>query len=894
MTGPGPSGGKPPGWRRLSRAIPPAPRDEADEELAFHLDMRVKDYMARGMSAEEAQAAAEERLGDLDHVREEVGRVANRNARTERRRARVVDIRQDVRYGLRVLLRSPSFTAMAVLTLALGIGATTAIFSLVHAVLLAPLPYPAPDRLVRVWEISPQGQTANPVSSGNAADWGERVTSFQALGAHQWTSPVTVLDEGEATRINIAQVQPQVFDVLQVPAALGRTLEAEDADAGNTTVLAHAMWQERYGGDPAILGRRLTLNDRDFTVVGVMLPGFSFPDEGVDLWIPRTNASFDPAERTSHNYQVIARLSPGATVASAQSELDAVVAGITEEYPAEMTGWGARIVPLHEDITAGVAPLLWVLMGGVVVVLIIACANLANLLLARAVARQKEMAVRGALGASRGRVLGQLLIESALLAAVGGAGAMLVAPLLIRVLVSAAPPGTPLLAGVGMDLRMLGFAAATALGCSVAFGLVPSLRLSRTSFESALRSGRDASPGGQNRIRSLLLVTQVGLTVLLLVGAGLFVRSFRALSSTDVGFDPDHLVLMGVELPSSRYPDTPTHNAFYEQLLEAVGALPGVVGVAATSQAPGSLGQMTFSFAIDGRVATNPSGREDDEPLHAVGGDYFRVLGRRIVEGRAFDAGDRADAAPVVIINESLARKHWPQGGALGQRIAFRVDETPWREIVGVVEDARLGSPDVPSGPALYIPYAQKRWEWLAWNSILVRTAARADPAATLAAMRETLLGLDGDLPPQSAGTVAEAFRRNTARRTFAMTLVSGFGILALVLSVVGLYGLISYSVAQQRREIGVRIALGARSRGLVQRVLGRSLGLTLAGAAAGVAAALLATRVLEALLFGVSPTDPATYLATVALIVGVALVTSWIPAYRAATTDPTTALRVE
>ena len=428
MSGQGGSRGKPPGWRRLSRAIPPDPGDEAEEELAFHMDMRVKDYLAQGMSEEEARAAAAARLGDLDHVKVEVERVADRSARTERRRARILDVRQDLKYGIRVLRRTPTFTSMAALTLALGIGATTAIFSLVYAVLLAPLPYPEPDRLVRIWETSPQGAVANPVSSGNAEDWRTGVGAFEAVGAHQWTSPVTVIDEGEPTRINVARVRPSVFDVLGVSPTIGRALIHDDAATGNTIVLAHAMWRERYGGDPGVLGRRVTLGENDYTVVGVMPAGFSFPDEGVDLWLPRTDATFDPAERTSHNYQVIARLAPGATIASAQSELDAVVVGITEQHPAEMTGWGARIVPLHEDITAGVAPLLWVLMGGVVVVLLIACANLANLLLARAVARRREMAVRGALGASRGRVLGQLLVESGLLAAVGGAGAMLVAP----------------------------------------------------------------------------------------------------------------------------------------------------------------------------------------------------------------------------------------------------------------------------------------------------------------------------------------------------------------------------------------------------------------------------------------------------------------------------------
>ncbi len=690
----------------------------------------------------------------------------------------------------------------------------------------------------------------------------------------------------------MARLRPAVFEVLKVDPVLGRSLAEEDVETGSTAVLAHAIWLERYSGSRDVLGRRVILNDEPHTVVGVMPPGFSFPDEGIDMWAPRRNRTFDPAERTSHNFNVVARLAPGVRVEGAQSELDAVVAGITEQHPAEMTGWGARIVPLHEDITADVVPLLMVLLGGVVVVLLIACANLANLLLARAVARRREMAVRGALGASRGRVLGQLLTESGLLALLGGGGALIVAPLLIRILVSSAPPGTPLLDGAVMDLRMFAFAGATALGCALLFGLAPSVRLSRTSFESALRTARDASPSGQTGLRSALLVVQVGLTVVLLVGAGLFVRSFRALNDTDLGFEPANLAMMSVDLPFARYPETPAHVALYIRLLQRIEALPGVVSAAGTSQPPGATGVMTFSFAIDGRVATNPTGREDDESLHAVTPGYFEVLGRRIVQGRAFDSGDNDDGAPVVIINESLARKHWPDGRAVGERIAFRVGETPWREIVGVVEDARLGSPDAATRPEIHVPYYQKTWEWLAWNTIVARTAPGADQSAVLSAMRGALLDIDGELPPQALGTVEEAFRRNTARRTFAMTLVGGFGVLALVLSVVGLYGLISYSVAQQRREIGVRIALGAQSGTLVNRVLGRSLGLTLLGAAGGLIAAVLASRALETLLFGVSPVDPATYAATLALITSVALATTWWPAYRAATTDPTLALR--
>ncbi|MDH3222321.1 MAG: ABC transporter permease, partial [Gemmatimonadota bacterium] len=630
-TGGGPRESKPHGWRKLVRIISRGPAEDAEAELAFHLEMRIKDYMAQGMTEAEAKAAAQVRLGDMDHIRVEVERVANQSAKTERRRVRYTDFRQDLRYGARVLRRTPTFTAMAVLTLALGIGATTAIFSLVYSVLLAPLPYPQPDELVRVWETSPQGDPRNPVSSGNAVDWQERVASFTTLGAYGGVAPLTLTGEGEPARVNVARITPAVFEVLRVDPVVGRVLADEDTESGSTVVLAHETWIERYSGSQDVLGRQVILNDRSYTVVGVMPPGFSFPDDGVDLWVPLGNRNFDPAERTSHNYNVIARLAPGTGIQGAQSELDAVVAGITEQNPAEMTGWGARIVPLHEDITAGVAPLLTVLLGGVLVVLLIACANLANLLLARAVARRREMAVRGALGASRGRVLGQLLTESGLLALLGGIGALFVAPLLIRVLVSSAPAGTPLLDGATMDLRMLAFAGATALGCALLFGLAPSLRLSRTSFDSALRTARDASPSGQIGLRSALLVVQVGLTVVLLVGAGLFVRSFRALNDTDLGFDPSNLALMLVDLPSARYPDNPAHVAMYTQLLQRIEALPGVVSAAATSQAPGATGAMTFSFAIDGRVATNPNGREDDEPLHAVTPGYFEVLGRRIV-----------------------------------------------------------------------------------------------------------------------------------------------------------------------------------------------------------------------------------------------------------------------
>ena len=804
------------------------------------------------------------------------------------------DIRQDIRYGVRVLRRAPTFSAMAVLTLALGIGATTAIFSLVWAVVLAPLPYAEPERLVRVWEVAPRGGDRNVVSAGNVADWQERARSFSVLGAHSFPYPVVVTGEGPAFRVERVTVQPEVLAALGVSPALGRGFVAGDADAGDVVLVGHAFWQDHLGGDPGALGRRLLLEEVPYTVVGVMPEGFAFPSEGVQLYRPYRRDNFDPTNRVSHNFQVVARLAPGATVEGAQEEMTGLAAQIAAEHPREMTGWSARVVPLHDDITRNVEALLWVLLGGVGVVLLITCGNIANLLLARAVGRQREIALRGALGAGRGRIVRQLLTESALLTLAGGVGALAVAPLVMDLLVATAPADLPLLERAAIDARMLAFTAAAALSCALLFGLAPSFRLARApDVRAALRGGRDGAAGSHMRLRGVLLAGQVALSVVLLVGAGLFVRSFRALDGTELGFDPEGLVLMDASLTEASYPDTPDQVALYEGLLARVDALPGVAAAAGSSQPPARGAMMTYSFAIEGRTATNASGREDDEPLHAVTPGYFEVLRQRVVSGRAFDARDRADGAPVVIFNETLARKHFPDGSAVGQRISFRPGELPWREIVGVVADARLESPDVAPRAAIFIPFAQKSWAWLSQLTVVARAEpGYGDPAELGDDLRGAMLELDAAAPPLSIRTVEASFRENTARRSFAMTLVGGFGLLALVLSVVGLYGLVSYSVARERREIGVRIALGAHARDVMGQVLRRALTLTTIGALAGLVGAAGLSRLVEGLLFGVSPVDGATYALVGGLMVAVALATTAFPALRAARTDPMEAMR--
>jgi predicted permease len=866
-------------------------RGEADAELDFHLEMRARDYMRQGMDEDAAWSAARARLGDVDRLRREMCDLAARESRREDRGEWLSDLRQDLRYGVRTLLRAPAFAGMSILTLALGIGATTAIFSLVWAVVLKPLPYAAPDRLVRVWETSPRSGGRNVVSAGNVVDWQERARSFEVLGAYSGSNWATLTGRGDAERVSVAELQPQALSALSVPPFIGRGFVEEDAVQGDVALMGHAFWLSRFGADSTVLEQRVTINDVPYTVVGVMPAGFDFPGDAVEFWLPLTEARIDPDNRTSHNYQVVARLAAGASVESAQAEMAGLAAQIAAEHPAEMTGWSALVVPLHDDIVRDVRALFWLLLGGVAAVLLITCANIANLLLARAVDRQREMALRGALGAGRGRLLRQLLTESILLATLGGVGAVVVAPTQLNALVAAAPPDVPLLDRAMIDGRMLAFAAAATLSCALLFGLAPALRLARVDLESTLRAGRDGSRSGHVRLRGTLLVAQVAMSVVLLVGAGLFVRSFRALQSTDLGFEPNGLMLMYVDLPVARYPQIEEQTAVYDEVLRRAAAIRGAASVAGTTQPPGSTDMMTFSFAIEGRVASNPNGREDDEILHAVTPGYFETVGLDMVSGRSFDGGDDADGVPVVILNETLARKHFPDGDAVGHRIAFRVGETPWLEIVGVVADARTESPDTRPRSGIFIPFAQKTWPWLTWMTVVARSEPGIDPSALTAPLRDALREVDQDIPPEGMRTVDEAFRENTARRTFTMTLVSGFGLLALILSVVGLYGLITYSVAREQREIGVRIALGAHAGDVVGRVLRRSLGLTAVGALAGLGAAAAVSRLVESLLYGVSPVDGTTYAAVAALMVTVALVTTTLPALRAARTDPVQAI---
>lgn len=802
---------------------------------------------------------------------------------------------QDLRYGLRNLRRSPGFTAVALATLVLGIGATTAIFTVVHAVLLKPLPYEAPHRIVKVWETNPDGDARVVVSPGNYLDWRDRATSFEELGAHSWGFGMALTGDGDPVQARVVRITPAALRILGVPAMHGRTFTADEAEPGGPAValISHGLWRQRFGGDAGVIGGTMTLDDTEFTVVGVMPPDFDYPDSETQVWYPLRFTAEDRDVRHSHRWNVLGRLGTEAGIERAQADMDALARSIAAEHPQHMAGWGVNVVPLRGDLVGDVRPLLLVLFGVVGVVLLIACANLVNLLLARALNREHEIAIRGALGASRGRLVRQLLTESGVLALIGGGLAVAVVALGLDLLVGLAPPDIPLLDDVRVSGAMLAFAAGITVLVTLLFGLVPALRMPAQGLRSGLASGTLRGGVRHGRLQSALIVGEVALSLVLLVGAGLLARSFMILHAVDYGFEPREVLAVGVDLPHSRYDTHASQVAFYDRLLERVRAVPGVASVGSTSEAPVVGFANSYTFRIDGRPAADPSGYEDDELLHAVTPGYFDALRIPLVRGRVFGEADRADAPPVIAISQSLARKHWPDENPIGERLSFS-DDGPWFEIVGVVGDTRHFGLDRESPPALYIPYKQKSWEWLSWQVLMLRAEAGVDPATLTPSVRAAIHELDPALPLDPLLTLEDAYAETTARRGFALTLVGAFAALALLLGSLGLYGILAYGVAQRRREIGVRMALGATEQDVLGRVLRRGLGLALLGVAIGLAGAFATSRLLSSLLYGISPTDPATFVGVSLLLASVALLASWLPARRATRVDPMTALRAE
>jgi putative ABC transport system permease protein len=871
--------------------------DDIREELAQHCADRYADLRQRGLTDEAA----------LRQVRDEVRATARRSGRLRaaadplagagvaaRVRRALSHIRQDAGFARRRLGRSPGFTLAAVSTLALAIGAVTAIFTVVNGVLLQPLPYPDPDSLVLVWEISPRGNDHNVVSTGNYLDWRDRASSFNALGAFGGEFNAALTGSGEPRRVRAVSFAPEVFDVLRATPARGRLFTAADGEPNGplVAVIGDRLWRTELGADPAVLDRSITVDGQRYRVVGVLPSVTALPGPNVDVVLPSRFQASDRDERRSHNLFVAGRLKPGVTLDAANGELRAIAAALTAEHPTDLTNWSVNVVSAHADVVRSVRPLLSVLMGVVVVVLLIACANLANLQLARSSSRRAEMAVRAAIGAGRRRLFAQLLTESVVLSLIGGTLGVALVVGLLRTIVAAAPPDIPLLEMVAINWQVLGVAAASTMGSAVLVGVLPAMQASRTDFGAMLHGARVRTDIRQGRLRLMLVTVQVALALVLLVGAALLVRSFWRLQRVDYGFDPTRLLAVQLDLPRARYMDGPAQAGFYAGLLDRLRGVPGVIASAGTSGVPGDRNATTFSFAIEGRPSANPTGREDPVPLQAVTPGYFETMRIPILQGRGVTDEDRASGRPVVVINQTLATRLWPGASPIGQRISFRPGQMPWLEIVGVVGDTHDQGLDRSSPPTLYVPFAQKAptWGWMSWQTVVVRTDG--PPAAVVPAIRAAVWALDPNLPLLNVSTVEAAYAENDARRRFAMQMLGGFASLALLLGAVGVFGVLSCGVSERRQEIGIRMALGAGPGQVASAVVRSVLVFGAAGVAIGVIVAMILSRFLGTLLFQIEPTDPLTFVGTAVLLLIVAALAGWVPVRRALRLDPVEVLR--
>ncbi|MCI0486525.1 MAG: ABC transporter permease [Blastocatellia bacterium] len=807
---------------------------------------------------------------------------------------------QDLRYGARALIKNPGFASVAVIALALGIGANTAIFSVVNAVLLRPLPYQNPDQLVMVWETSlARGLERNPASPVNYADWREQKQIFDHI-AGWWYPQINLTDDyGEPERVRTIDVTDEFFSVFGVQPLLGRTfLQGEDRrDAEPVVVLSYNLWQRRFGGDASIVGKAIRLDGTPYSVIGIMPAGFSFPED-IEVWRP---LGWDPTQhsRNARFFDVVARLKPDVTIERAQAEMTALARRFEKEYPQSNTDWGVTLVGLHDQIVGRVRPALLVLLGAVGFVLLIACANVANLLLVRAGAREKEVAIRMALGAGRFRLIRQFLTESVLLAMLGGALGLALAFLGGRLLMAINPIDIPRADEAGIDLRILGFTLAVSLLTGLIFGIVPALQFSRPDLNSTLKEGGRESRAGSSgrRIRSALVVSEIALALMLLVGAGLLLKSFFRLQGVNPGLNPANVLTLNLQLPFSNYSDWRQVSNFYAQLTDRIEALPGVTSADVTGFLPLESG-WRLRFAIPDRPPT-PPGEELVAQYHQVSPGYFRTLGIRLLAGRELTDHETADSPGVVIINEAMARRYFPDEDPVGKRLTSSVRSigplarylpaTIEYEIVGIAGNVKNDGLGRAVEEAIYFSHRQFPYRSM---SLVIRT--NASPLSLLGAVRDEIWAMDKALPVSDVKTMEELLADSMAESRFSTLLLGLFAALALVLASVGIYGVLSYSVAQRKHEIGIRMALGAGQGDILKMVVGQGLVLVAIGLVTGAAAAFGVTRLIRTLLYEVSATDTETFVIVSLLLGAVATLASYIPARRATKVDPMVALRCE
>ena len=803
---------------------------------------------------------------------------------------------QDIRYGFRMLRKSPGFTAVAVITLALGIGANTAIFSVVQAVLLKSLPYPSPDRLMVLGEYQKHtGQSS--VAWPNFLDWRQQSRAFEAMAAVR-TDSRNLTGVGEPLLLRAGEVSAPFFPMLGAKTIFGRTFtEAEDQPAAQpTAVLGYEFWRNRLGGDASVQGHELTIDGVPFTVVGVLPPGFKFFQQNIDLYIPVGLNGNNPIWQDRGNHpglRVIARLKDGTSQSAAQSDMDTIMGRLEQQYPQSNSGEGAKIVSLYKYRFADIAPVLYTLLAAVVCVLLIGCANVANLLQARAIARHREFAIRSAVGAPRFRIVRQMLTESVLLGWMGGALGLLLAPWAIATLVRFAPQDVPRLAETRIDSGVLLFTFGISILSGLVFGGAPAFQSSRSNLNTVLKESGLTATGTRSRqlLRSGLFVAEVALALLLLVPCGLLLRSLVKAQAVNPGFSSDHVLAFDVMLPSRQYPrGNERREIFFRQALETIRRLPGVVSAGAVL-CPPSAGQCWGSVY---ELSDRPIPKQSELPhsvFNLADADYFRTMKISLNEGRYFDSGDTAKSPPVAIVNRTFARTWWPHESAVGKRVkqGFPQDPSPYREIVGVVDDVKQDGPDAQQQPEVYQPLAQTP---PAAMTLVARTVGNPMDFAKTA--EDAIHSVDDKLPVSAIQPMTQYLSESLAGRKFSTLLLNLFGALAVLLAAVGIYGVVAYSVAQRTHEIGIRMALGARQTDVLRMVVSGGMRLMAVGIGIGLLCTLAVTRLLASLLFGVTAKDPLTFASVVALLATVVLVACLVPARRAAKVDPMVALRYE
>ena len=807
----------------------------------------------------------------------------------------------DLKFALRMLIKSPGFAIIAVLTLALGIGANSAIFSVVDALLLRPLPFKNPNDIVMVW-----GRYANdngPVrgnvhSYPDYIDLRDQSQSISAMAAYTRTAG-TLTSTEDTKHLEGVAITPQVFDVLGTPPLLGRGFTAEDAknDSDRVVVLTYPFWRTEFGGDRNVIGKQITLSARTHTVIGVMPPGWKFPieDEHIEYVVPLEYFGAQILDkRGSHFLSVVARLKPNVEIRKAEAELTAIASRLSKQYPdSNMNFTGVSVVSLHSDVVGDVRPALLVLLGAVAMVLLIACANVANLLLARAASRSREIAIRTALGASRAFVVRQLLCESFLLALCGGVGGLLLAWWSVDLLGVTGPQGLPHLAQIKVNLTVCAFTFTLAVGSTLLFGLIPALQVSRSSVNEFLQHGSKGSSGGgqSNRLRALLVVSQVSLSLMLLAGAGLLIKSFFNLRATDPGFDPMRLLTMQLSLPRVRYPEVDQQIRTFDAIVEKLSAIPGVESAGGVDPLPLAGNIASLSFMVSG-AAPLPRGNHPAAGYLMVTPDYFKAMKIPLLQGRTFTVSDKKDAPLVVMLNEAFVRKHFTDRNPIGQQVMIdRGDgKAPPCEVVGVVGDSRHDSLAAQPGPEMYVPFSQDPGRGL---DVVLRVAS-TNLVGINAEVKRAVRGVDKDLFVPKLEPMTTYVSSQLAQPRFNMMLLMVFAGVAMLLAAIGIYGVIAYNVAQRTREIGIRMALGAQRNQMLRMVLRQSLTLVLIGIAIGFVVTLGATRVLATLLYGVSAHDISTYGVVVLLLVAAAFLASYLPARRVMKVDPMVALRYE